>query len=86
MSTTDLAQFDWKLAVGDVDLSEDELRALAAAKAPVVFSGDRWHALRPSEVGRALKFLEKRKAGGGVVDLVRGISGIEADEAGLEMG
>ena len=39
MSTTDLAQFDWKLAVGDVDLSEDELRALAAAKAPVVLRG-----------------------------------------------
>src|SRR4051794_28446342 len=86
MSTSDLAEFDWKLAVGDVDLSEEELRALAAAKAPVVYSGDRWHALRPSEVGRALRFLEKRKAGGGVVDLVRGISGIEVDEAGLEMG
>ena len=86
MSTADLAEFDWKLAVGDVDLSEEELRALAAAKAPVVFAGDRWQALRPSDVGRALKFLEKRKAGGGVVDLVRGISGIEADEAGLEMG
>ncbi|MBA3841812.1 MAG: DEAD/DEAH box helicase [Actinobacteria bacterium] len=86
MSTSDLASFDWKLAVGDVDLSEQQLRELAAAKAPVVHAGGRWHAIRPSEVGRALRFLEKRKAGGGVVDLVRAASGIEVDEAGLEMG
>ncbi len=86
MSTSDLAEFDWKLAVGDVDLSEEELRALAAAKAPVVFAGDRWHALRPSEVGRALRFLEKRKAGGGVVDLVRGDLGDRGRRGGARDG
>jgi hypothetical protein len=86
MSTNELASFDWKLAVGETDLTEGELRNLAAAKAPVVFSGGRWHALRASDVSRALRFLEKRKAGGGVVELVRAASGIEADEAGLEMG
>ena len=86
MSTADLASFDWRLAVGDVDLSEDELRELAAAKAPVVLAGGRWHALRPSEVTRALRFLERRRHTGGVVDLVRAASGFEVDEAGLELG
>jgi hypothetical protein len=86
MSTADLASFDWRLAVGDVDLTEDELRELAAAKAPVVHAGGRWHALRPSEVARALRFLERRRATGGVVDLVRAASGFEVDEAGLQLG
>ena len=35
---------------------------------------------------RALRFLERRKRGGGVVDLVRTVSGLETDEAGLELG
>jgi hypothetical protein len=86
LSTHQLASFDWRLAIGDADLSEDELRALAAAKTPVVEVAGRWQALRPADVKRALRFLERRKAGGGVVDLVRTLSGLETDDAGLELG
>src|SRR5207247_7900535 len=68
------------------DLSEEELRALAVAKTPVVEVAGRWQALRPADVKRALRFLERRKAGGGVVDLVRTLSGLETDDAGLELG
>jgi hypothetical protein len=86
LSTEALASFDWRLAVGDVDLSEDDLADLAAAKSPVVRVAGRWQALRQSDVQRALRFLERRKRGGGVVDLVRTVSGLETDEAGLELG
>ena len=67
-------------------LSEEELAELAKAKDPFVRVGGRWHALRRSEVERALRFLERRRSGSGIVDLVRAVSGLETDEAGLELG
>ena len=81
-----LATFDWRLAVGDVVLTEEELAELAAAKEPLIRIAGRWHALRRADVERALRFLERRRAGAGVVDLVRAVSGLETDEAGVELG
>jgi hypothetical protein len=86
LSPADLASFDWRLAVGDVELTEDELAELAAARERFVRIGGRWHALRESEVERALRFLERRRRPAGIVDLVRAVSGLETDEAGLELG
>lgn len=81
-----IASFDWRLAIGDVELTEDELRELAAAKEPLIRLRGRWHALRVSEVERALRFLEHRGSAAGVIDLVRAVSGVETDEAGVELG
>ncbi|NUR75137.1 MAG: DEAD/DEAH box helicase [Thermoleophilia bacterium] len=86
LSSEAIAEFDWRLAVGDVDLDEEELTRLAKLKSPVVHAGGRWHALRHEDVTRALRFLERRAAGGGVVELVRGVSGLDTDEYGLELG
>ena len=91
LSTASLATFDWKLALGDVVLSEQELADLAAAKEPFVRVAGRWHALRRSDVEKALRFLERRRTTGvgstaGIVELVRAVSGLETDEAGLELG
>ena len=84
--TTDaLARFDWKLAIGDTTLTEEELAELAAAKEPLIRVRGRWHALRRSEVERALQFLDRRREGS-VVDLVRAVSGVEIEDAGLELG
>jgi hypothetical protein len=84
--TTDaLARFDWRLAIGDTTLTEEELIELAAAKEPLIRVRGRWHALRRSEVEKALLFLERRREGS-VVDLVRAVSGIELEDAGLELG
>ena len=85
-SPTALARFDWRLAVGDVVLTDEELAELAAAKEPYVRVGGRWHALRRADVERALRFLERRRSGTGIVELVRAVSGLETDEAGLELG
>ena len=86
LSTQALARFDWKLAVGDETLTEEELRELARHKEPFVRVGGRWHAVRQSEVERALRFLERRRGEAGIVDLVRAVSGLEAEELGLELG
>jgi non-specific serine/threonine protein kinase len=81
-----IASFDWRLAVGDVELTEDELRELAAAKEPLMRLRGKWHALRASDVERALRFLEGRGRSAGVVELVRAVSGLETDDAGVELG
>ncbi|HVA32270.1 MAG TPA: SNF2 helicase-associated domain-containing protein, partial [Gaiellaceae bacterium] len=86
LSTSVLASFDWRLAVGDTELTDSELRALAAAKSPVVQVEGRWQAVRAADVKRALRFLERRRQGVGFVDLVRAVSGLETDEFGLELG
>jgi non-specific serine/threonine protein kinase len=85
LSSSVLASFDWRLAVGDSELSDEELRALATAKAPVVQVDGQWQAVRPADVKRALRFLERRQ-GVGFVDLVRAVSGLDTDEYGLELG
>jgi len=86
LSRSQLAQFDWRLAIGDAELTEEELRELAAAKEPFVHAGGRWHALRRADVERALRFLERRRSHAGIVDLVRAVSGVETDQAGIELG
>jgi hypothetical protein len=86
LSTAEIAAFDWRLSVGDLQLDEAELARLAAAPTPVVHADGRWHALSRTEVARALRFLERRRAASGVVDLVRAVSGLETDAAGLELG
>ena len=68
--------------MGDVELTPEQLAELAAAKTPFVHAGGRWHALRRSDVERALRFLERRRNGSGIVEIVRAISGLDTDEAG----
>ena len=86
LSPTDLARFDWRLAVGDTELTEQELAELAAAKEAFVRIGGRWQTLRQADVEKALRFLDRRRAGAGIVELVRAVSGLETDAAGLELG
>ena len=86
LSTAEIAAFDWRLSVGDRELDEAELRRLAGSATPVVHADGRWHALSRTDVARALRFLERRHASSGIVDLVRAVSGLETDAAGLELG
>src|SRR3989440_5087933 len=86
LSSASLMQFDWRLAIGDASLSAQELVERARPKDPFVRVAGRWHALQRSEVERALRFLERRRSGSGIVDLVRAVSGLDTDEAGLELG
>ena len=86
LATSELASFDWRLAIGDIELSEQELQQLVNSPDQYVEVGGRWHALRRQDVEKALRFLEARRRGTGLVELVRAVSGLETDEAGLELG
>ncbi len=86
LGTAELASFDWRLAIGDSELSEEELQELVTSKDAFVQVGGRWHALRRADVEKALRFLEQRRSGNGIVELVRAVSGLETEEAGLELG
>ena len=85
-STGLFAHLDWTLRVGELGLDEQELRRLASQRAPLVHAEGRWQVLRRDDVERALRFLEQRRSGGDLVDLVRAASGIAIDEYGLELG
>lgn len=85
-STGLFAHFDWSLRVGDLGLDVDELRRLAAERNPVVRAEGQWQALRRDDVQQALRFLEERRHGGDLVELVRASSGLALDDFGLALG
>jgi superfamily II DNA or RNA helicase len=58
-----LVDFRWQLAVGDDTLTEDEIAALAAAKAPLVRLRGQWVAVDPDQLKRGLEFLAKQRSG-----------------------
>jgi SNF2 family DNA or RNA helicase len=57
-----LVEFEWRLAVGDQPLTEDELAVLAATKAPLVRLRGEWVAVDPEQVRRGLEFLRHKPA------------------------
>lgn len=61
-SRESLVEFEWRLAIGDEPLTDDELAALAAAKAPLVRLRGEWVAVDAEQVRRGLEFLQRRPA------------------------
>nr|WP_203454214.1 DEAD/DEAH box helicase [Jiangella aurantiaca] len=57
-----LVEFEWRLAIGDEALSEDELAALAATKAPLVRLRGNWVAVDPEQLERGPEFLRRQPA------------------------
>ena len=58
-----LVAFQWQIAIGDEALTEDELRALAAAKSPLVRVRGQWVSADPEQLRRSLDFLRRRGSG-----------------------
>ncbi|NED98574.1 DEAD/DEAH box helicase [Phytoactinopolyspora halotolerans] len=73
MSREALCQFEWKLAIGDEELTEDELAALAATKAPLVRLRGTWVTVDHEQLRRGLEFLRREsgdeKTAGDVIAL-----------------
>ena len=87
LSTAALATFDWRLSRRRRRPQRaGARRPRRARRSRSSASPGRWHALRRSDVEKALRFLERRRTGAGIVELVRAVSGLETDEAGLELG
>ena len=57
-----LVDFRWQLAVGDETLTEEEIAALAAAKAPLVRLRGQWVAVDQAQLKRGLEFLSRKAA------------------------
>ncbi len=55
--------FEWRLAVGDKNISLAELSELASVQGPLVKIHERWTEVQPSEVQAALRFLRKNQGG-----------------------
>jgi SNF2 family DNA or RNA helicase len=58
-----LMDFRWQLAIGDDTLTEEEIAALAAAKAPLVRLRGQWVAVDSEQLKRGLEFLAREQSG-----------------------
>lgn len=55
-----LVEYDWTLAIGDVDLTLAEFQQLATLKLPLVNVRGQWVELRPDEIEKALTFFKRQ--------------------------
>jgi SNF2 family DNA or RNA helicase len=60
LSLEAILKFHWQVALGDQELTLDELRALAKLKTPLVKVRGQWVELNPEEIRAALAFWEKQ--------------------------
>ncbi len=58
-----LVSYNWHVALGDAEISLEDISALAHAKAPLVKLGTQWTEVEPGDVTRAMRFLEKQASG-----------------------
>ena len=59
LGSRQLITFDWKVALGDAEMSHEELQALARLKAPLVQVRGQWVQVNASEIQSALEFYKK---------------------------
>ncbi len=65
-----VVEVDWRVAIGDEELTEKELKQLAKLKTPLVKVRGQWVQLSAEEIGEALQFLRKKEKTS-VRDLIR---------------
>ncbi len=58
-----LVSYNWRVALGDDEISLEDISALAHAKTPLVKLGSQWTEVDPGDVARAMQFLEKQATG-----------------------
>jgi len=75
-----LMDFRWQLAVGDDTLTEEEIAALARAKAPLVRLRGQWVAVDPDQLRRGLEFLAREQAGQATVAEVMRLAASHPDD------
>jgi SNF2 family DNA or RNA helicase len=85
MSMENLVNYQWKLSVGKTELSEEEFRALAKLKSPLVQIRGQWVTLDAEHIDVAIKFWEKQKLEGemGLLEAMRMGLGGETSAGGL---
>ena len=82
-----LVDYDWKVALGDLQVSAEELSALAAAQVPLVRLRGRWLELPPDDLATALRFLQKEAGGRSTLfEALRRCYFAEGADTGLRIG
>ena len=85
MTMEHLVSYQWKLSLGETELSEAEFRALAKLKSPLVQIRGQWVTLDADQIDTAIKFWEKQKIEGemGLLEAMRMELGGETSVGGL---
>ncbi len=85
MTLDNLVRYQWKLSIGETELSEAEFRALAKLKSPLVQIRGQWVTLDAEQIDAAIKFWEKQQLEGemGLLEAMRMGLGGEAQAGGL---
>jgi hypothetical protein len=79
-----LVEFEWRLALGDEPLTDDELAELTRIKAPLVRLRGRWVQVDPDRLAAGLKLLESADGQrAGLADLLRLAAGDTDGPGGL---
>ncbi|WP_156758263.1 DEAD/DEAH box helicase [Actinokineospora pegani] len=76
----ELVDYRWDVSLGDMKLTEEELRQLAEAKVPLVRVRGRWAHVDQRRLAAGLAFLEKAGSGQMTVDEVLAVAGLPADD------
>jgi SNF2 family DNA or RNA helicase len=85
MAMADLVNYQWKLSLGETELSEEEFKALAKLKSPLVQIRGQWVTLDAEQIESAIKFWDKQQLQGemSLLDAMRLRLGGEAAAGGL---
>ncbi len=63
MRLDSLVEYDWRVALGDDDISDEELADLAREKSALVHIGGQWTEIQVNDVLAAMRFIDKRRHG-----------------------
>ncbi|MDJ0315345.1 DEAD/DEAH box helicase [Arthrobacter sp. H35-D1] len=80
-----LCDFRWSIAVGEHSLSDEEIDALAQAKAPLVRLRGHWVSVNPEQLRAGIDFLRRRDLAHGTVADVLRLAGAHPGDAGLPL-
>ncbi len=63
MSLESIAKYDWRLAIGDEAISEEEFRRLSRLKVPLVQVRGKWILLEKGDIDKVLKLFDTSQSG-----------------------
>jgi SNF2 family DNA or RNA helicase len=85
LTLDNLVSYKWELSVGNTTLTEEEFRALAALKSPLVQIRGQWVQLDAEQIEAAIQFWEKKQLSGdlSLLDALQYTLGGQEPQAGL---
>ncbi|GAA3592815.1 DEAD/DEAH box helicase [Kineosporia mesophila] len=85
----DIVEYDWRLSIGDQQLTDDEVALLIESQAPLVRLRGEWMQVDPEKLRKARAFLRKRRKTGpetmSIADVLSVIGAGSEGPAGLEV-